>query len=50
MTNSDNDFHQKIVRILSERYDRRLINNKERGDYVETMVSELLGEDWELTW
>ena len=50
MTNSDNDLHQKIVGILSQRYDRRLINNKERGDYVETMVSELLGEDWELTW
>lgn len=50
MTNSDNDFHQEIVRILSERYDRRLINNTERGDYVETMISELLGEDWELTW
>ena len=50
MTNSDNDFHQKIVGILSERYNRRLINNKERGDYVEAMVSELLGEDWELTW
>ena len=50
MINSDNDFHQKIVGILSERYDRRLINNKERGEYVETMVSELLGEDWELTW
>ena len=50
MTNSDKDFHQKIVGILSERYDRRLINNKERGEYVETMVSELLGEDWELTW
>ena len=50
MTNSDNDFHQEIVRILAERYDRPLINNKERGDYVETMISELLGEDWELTW
>ena len=50
MTSSDNDFHQKIVGILSERYNRRLINNKERGEYVETMVSELLGEDWELTW
>lgn len=45
MTNSNSKFPQKIVDILSERYDGRLINNKERGDYVEVMISELLGED-----
>ena len=48
--NSHYEFHQKIVQTLSERYDKKLIDNRVRGDYVEVMISELLGEDWGLTW
>ena len=44
------DFHQKVIGILSERYDAKLMDNSYRGDYVEAMISEILGGDWELTW
>ena len=35
---------------LSERYDRPIMNNVSRGDYVECMIVTTLGPDWRLTW
>ena len=35
--------------MLIRRYDRRIMNNVQRGDYVECMVATALGADWRLT-
>ncbi len=50
MNKSCNDFHHRAVETLSERYEGPLIDNKERGVYVEAMIAEILGLDWEPTW
>lgn len=35
---------------LIRRYDRRVMNNIERGHYVEHMAALALGNDWKSTW
>ena len=49
MKRSSNEIHQSVVRVLSERYAPPLIDNSDRGKYVEAMVAEILGAEWELT-
>lgn len=50
MNDSCDNFHRRVVEILSERYQGPLIENKERGVYVEAMIAEILGTKWELTY
>ncbi len=42
--------HNRIVRRIVSRYDRPVLNNVHRGEYVECMIAELLGPDWTLPW
>ena len=43
--------HRLILRGLVKRvYDQPLINNVERGAYIEHMIELALGEQWGLTW
>ncbi len=41
--------HNRILEMLIRRYDRRIMNNVQRGDYVECMIATALGADWRLT-
>ena len=41
--------HERILDMLRCRYDRAIINNTERGDYVECMIALALGKEWALT-
>ena len=50
MNKNEVEIHQKVVKILSERYSEPVIGNTNRGIYVETMIGEILDSDWELTW
>ena len=40
--------HNRILEMLIRRYDRRIMNNVQRGDYVECMIATALGADWRL--
>lgn len=42
--------HKSILAMLRDRYDRPIMNNVDRGDYVECMIVTALGADWRLTW
>ena len=42
--------HGKILDMLKSRYDRPIMNNVYRGDYVECMIASVLGAEWRLTW
>ena len=42
--------HKDVLNMLRRRYDRRIMNNISRGDYVECMIAIALGADWQLTW
>lgn len=42
--------HKNILAMLAGRYDRPIMNNVTRGDYVECMIVTALGADWRLTW
>ena len=42
--------HERILAMLRDRYDRPIMNNVDRGDYVECMIVTALGADWRLTW
>ena len=42
--------HEDILDMLKRRYDRPIMNNVCRGDYVECMIASALGGDWRLTW
>ena len=42
--------HEDILGMLKHRYDRPIMNNVYRGDYVECMIASALGADWRLTW
>ena len=42
--------HGRILAMLRDRYDRPIMNNVSRGDYVERMIVTALGADWRLTW
>ncbi len=50
MKDKATDLHQQVIKTLSERYVGPLIDNSERGKYMETVVAELLDSDWVLTW
>ena len=50
MKRSGDDIHRRVVEILCERYSPPLVDNSDRGIYIETMIAEILGSDWELTW
>ncbi|MDE0394862.1 MAG: hypothetical protein OYK82_08810 [Gammaproteobacteria bacterium] len=41
---------QRAVASLVRRYDRRVMNNVHRGEYLECLVAELLGSGWRLPW
>ena len=41
---------KRALKKLFERYDRRVMNNIDRGHYVECLVAMLLGPAWSLTW
>ncbi len=41
--------HERILDMLIRRYDRPIINNTQRGDYVECMIAFALGAGWRLT-
>ena len=41
--------HRRVLDMLLDRYDRRIMNNVQRGDYVECMIACALGADWRLT-
>ena len=44
---TENPRHDHIVKILNERfYEKPLIDNVYRGDYVETLILSALGEGW----
>lgn len=42
--------HKHILDMLIRRYDRPIINNVDRGDYIECMIASALGAGWRLTW
>ena len=42
--------HERALKTVYERYDRCVMNNIQRGDYVECVVAELLAPDWVLPW
>ena len=41
---------QHALEAVKERYERPVMNNIERGAYVEALVAELLGPEWTLSW
>lgn len=41
--------HRRILNKIMRRYDRRIMSNPERAQYVECLVALTLGEDWRLT-
>ncbi len=41
--------HKRVLDLLACHYDRPVINNNHRGEYVECMIAVALGEEWELT-
>ena len=43
-----NDLHDRIIGKLLERYNEPLIDNVERGAYVECMIALALGDAWRL--
>ena len=40
----------RVLKTVFDRYDRCVMNNIQRGDYVECLVAELLGSEWALPW
>ena len=42
--------HRRIQATLIRRYDKRVMNNVYRADYLECLVALTLGADWWLTW
>ena len=42
--------HQKVLSTLVGLYDRRVMNNVHRAEYVECLVAEILSPDWNLPW
>ena len=41
--------HERVLDMLVCRYDRPIMNNVQRGDYVECMIAAALGAEWRLT-
>ena len=44
------EIHYEVVQVLFERYYVPLMDNKDRGEYVEALIAHTLGSEWELTW
>lgn len=42
--------HRKILSTIAGRYDRPIMNNIHRAEYVEHLVAAILGADWLLPW
>ena len=40
----------RVLKTVFSRYDCYVMNNIQRGDYVECLVAELLGPEWVLPW
>ena len=40
----------RALDTVFDRYDRCVMNNIQRGDYIECLVAELLGPEWVLPW
>ena len=45
-----NTVQEQALQTVCDRYDRRVMNNIQRGDYVECVVAALLGCKWTLPW
>lgn len=45
-----NSIHRNILTSLVQRYDRPVMNNTHRAEYVECLVAEFLGPGWTLPW
>ena len=45
-----NAVQEQALQTVRDRYDRPVMNNIQRGDYVECLVAELLGPEWTLPW
>ena len=41
---------ERILKMLVARYKRPIMNNTQRGDYVECMIALALSPEWKLTW
>ena len=44
------EVHDRVVQTLSVRYTGWLMDNADRGVYVEAMIADILGSGWNLTW
>ena len=44
------EVYNRVVQTLSGRYTRCLMDNADRGVYVEAMIADILGSGWSLTW
>ena len=42
--------HQRVLTRLSRQFERRIMDNVLRGQYLECLVAELIGPEWALTW
>jgi len=49
LVSGEDVMHNRVLEMLIRRYDRRIMNNVQRGDYVECMIATTLGADWRLT-
>ena len=45
-----NALQEQALQTVCDRYDRPVMNNIQRGDYVECVVAVLLGSEWTLPW
>ena len=45
-----NSVQEQTLATVFGRYDRRVMNNIHRADYVECLVATLLGPAWTLPW
>ena len=48
LASGEDAMHSRILEMLIRRYDRRIMNNVQRGNYVECMTATALGADWRL--
>ena len=44
------EIHNRAVQTLSDRYTRCLMDNADRGVYIEAMIADILDSGWNLTW
>ena len=46
----DSKFHRAILKGILAHYDRKVMNNTHRGEYVEQMIRQAPGADWSFPW